>query len=111
MSSMVTFRKLLGRGRMDSSERRSEPFVPRGPYAYVRNPMYFGATAAAFGGGLLLGSVTFLLWSLLLFCWFYAYLIPFEERELAALFGPGYAEYVRHVPKMIPYRRKYREKP
>jgi protein-S-isoprenylcysteine O-methyltransferase Ste14 len=59
MSSMVTFRKLLGRGGIHSSEGRSEPFVPKRLYAYVGNPMHFGATAAAFGGGLLLGPMTF----------------------------------------------------
>jgi protein-S-isoprenylcysteine O-methyltransferase Ste14 len=111
VSSLATFRKLLRRDRIDSSEGRKEPFVPKGPYAYVRNPMYFGATAAIFGGGLFLGSMIFLLWSFFMFCWFCGYLIPFEERELAVLFGSRYTEYARQVPKMIPYGRKYRAKP
>jgi hypothetical protein len=45
----------------------------------------FGVTAAVFGAGLLLGSMTFLLWSLFLFCWLYGFLIPFEERARRAL--------------------------
>ena len=107
LSTWATLRKLLGSERIEELAGRTEPFVPKGPYRYVRNPMYFGVTAALLGGGVFLGSPTILAWGLLMAAWFWVYLIPFEEKELAALFGESYQEYARRVPKMLPYGRRY----
>ncbi len=110
-SSWLTFRKLFRAAEIGNSTGRSEPFKPEGPYAWVRNPMYFGAVSALVGGGALQASTTFLVWGLLMLLWFWAFLVPFEEKELAALFGESYADYARRVPKMFPYGRRYRPGP
>ena len=107
-STWITMRKLLTGGSLQDQAGRTEPFLPKGPYRYVRNPIYFGGTAAVFGAALLQGSLTILVWSILVFAWFWGFLIPFEERELEALFGSQYAHYARQVPKMIPYGRRFR---
>jgi protein-S-isoprenylcysteine O-methyltransferase Ste14 len=108
VSTSVTFMKLLGRLPLSEKIARTEPFVPRGPYVYVRSPMYFGVVAIAVGSGLALASPVLALWGAVLACWYWFYLIPFEERELSALFGAGYEEYRRQVPKLFPYGRRYR---
>jgi len=56
----------------------------------------------------LLGRPIFLFWSLLLAIWFLAVLIPYEESELASLFGDEYRDYRRQMPVLFPYGRRYR---
>lgn len=108
ISTWITIRKLLKRAQIDEPAGRKEPFLPLGPYRFVRNPIYFGAVSALFGGGIYLGSTTFLVWSLLMLLWFWFVLIPFEERELSALFGAAYERYKKEVPKMLPTGRRYK---
>ncbi len=109
LSSWATFRKLLGGTSIKDPSGRTEEFVPRGPYRHVRNPMYFGVVDAVLGGGLYSGSTTLVVWALLLLAWFLGYLIPFEERELLAIFGSRYASYRSQVPEFVPYGRRYTE--
>jgi len=100
---------LIGRLPLSETKGRTEPFIPRGPYAYVRSPMYFGVVAIAFGYGFAIASVPVLLWGVILACWYWFFLIPFEEKELKALFGASYEDYRRQVPKLFPYGRRYRQ--
>ena len=109
VSTSVTFMKLIGRLPLSETMARTEPFVPRGPYVYVRSPMYFGVVAITLGFGLAVGSLPLVFWGLVLACWYWFFLIPFEERELGALFGASYADYRRQVPKLFPYGRRYRQ--
>ncbi len=109
VSTSVTFMKLMRRLSLSDKVARTEPFVPLGPYVYVRSPMYFGVVALTLGFGLAVASLAVLLWGLILVCWYWFFLIPFEERELLALFGTSYADYRRQVPKLFPYGRKYRQ--
>ena len=109
VSTSVTFMKLIGRLPLSEPLARTEPFVPRGPYVYVRSPMYFGVVAISVGLGLAVASLPLLFWGLILACWYWFFLIPFEERELAALFGASYEDYRRRVPKLFPYGRKYKQ--
>ncbi len=109
VSTSVTFMNLIGRLPLSETMGRTEPFVPRGPYVYVRSPMYFGVVAITLGLGLAVGSLPLVFWGLVLACWYWFFLIPFEERELGALFGASYADYRRQVPKLFPYGRRYRQ--
>jgi protein-S-isoprenylcysteine O-methyltransferase Ste14 len=109
VSTSVTFMKLIGRMPLSETMARTEPFVARGPYVYVRSPMYFGVVAITLGYGLAVGSLPMLFWGAVLACWYWFFLIPFEEKELGALFGASYADYRRQVPKLFPYGRKYNQ--
>jgi protein-S-isoprenylcysteine O-methyltransferase Ste14 len=108
VSTSVTFMKLTGRLPLSERLARTEPFVPRGPYVYVRSPMYFGVVALTLGFGLAVASLPVLLWGVILACWYWFFLIPFEEEELSALFGGSYEDYRRSVPKLFPYGRRYK---
>jgi len=108
VSTGDTFMKLLGRGPIGQMARRTEPFIPKGPYVYVRNPMYFTVLAFLFGLGLANLSSLTLLWGVVHTCWFSLVEIPFEESELKALFGESYASYKRQVPMLLPYGKKYK---
>ena len=74
-----------------------------GPYAYVRNPLYFGSLLLAVGYGLISGLG---LWGVglmvALFLVFHLAAIFYEEAFLKAKFGPPYLEYVRRVPRLLP---------
>ncbi len=109
ISTWVTLRKLLRRVKVEEMAGRNEKFVPRGPYRYVRNPIYFGVVSVLLGGSALLGSTVLFFWGLLVALWFWFFLIPFEERELRVLFGSTYENYQKQVPMMFPYGRRYRE--
>lgn len=74
-----------------------------GPYAYVRNPLYFGSLLLAAGYGLISGLG---LWGvgamLALFFVFHLAAIFFEETFLKATFGAPYKEYFKRVPRLLP---------
>jgi protein-S-isoprenylcysteine O-methyltransferase Ste14 len=81
--------------------KKNAELTRTGPYAYTRNPLYLGSMAIAFGFALAAGR-----WGLgLLLCvMFLAIYIPTilsEETFLRGAF-PGFAEYARRVPRLLP---------
>lgn len=106
-STSVTFIKLLRREALGEMGARKEPFLPAGPYRWVRNPLYFGACLFPFGLGVALSYVPFLFWGAADVCWFFFFFIPKEEKELEALFGESYLDYKRQVPMLFPTGRRF----
>ena len=78
--------------------------VARGPYRYVRNPMYLGAGLALAGAALLYGSAG--LWAytggflVLMHC----FVVLYEEPTLRGIFGGDYEAYCRRVHRWWPGR-------
>jgi len=110
VSTYVTFTKIFRRTPIAERSGRTEPLVVSGPQRYVRHPLYAGVVVMVFGWAVLT-SVTFVLVAtLVVFIWFRFLLIPFEERELNALFGEEYRRYCDETPAMVPFtkRRKRR---
>ena len=74
-----------------------------GPYAYVRNPLYFGSLLLAIGYGLVSGfgwrGVVVLV---ALYLLFHLAAIFYEESFLKAKFGQPYLDYLARVPRLIP---------
>jgi len=109
-STYVTFLKAVRRARLEERTGITEALVVRGPYRYVRHPLYLGVVVLVLGWGLLL-DLSFLLFSaLLLLLWFNFVVVPFEEEELRAVFGEQYERYAEEVPRIVPFtkRRKTR---
>lgn len=82
--------------------RKNQALTTSGPYAWHRNPLYAGTLLAASGcavagGGLLLGFVA------AVFLLVYLPVMQLEEQKLAELF-PGFEEYARRVPQLLPKR-------
>ena len=74
-----------------------------GPYAHVRNPLYFGSLLLALGYGLVSGLGAWGVGAmLLLFLVFHLAAIAYEETYLKATFGAPYKEYLRQVPRLLP---------
>jgi protein-S-isoprenylcysteine O-methyltransferase Ste14 len=84
--------------------KKNEELATSGPYAYTRNPLYFGSIVIAFGLAL-----AALRWEIaaalvLLFAAIYVPVIRGEEQFLRAHFA-GYAEYCSRVPRLLPRLR------
>lgn len=105
-STWLTLLKLLGRLPVEAPAGRTEPLVVRGPYRYVRHPLYSGVDGLTFGIAILADHPWAYLGALGLALWFALVLAPFEERELMALFGAPYAAYMRSVRRFLPIRRR-----
>ena len=74
-----------------------------GPYAHVRNPLYFGSLLLAVGYGLISGlGVWGVLLMVALYLVFHLAAIFHEEAFLTAKFGAPYLEYVKRVPRLLP---------
>lgn len=82
--------------------------VLRGPYAYIRNPMALSGLGQGFSVGLVLGSPSVLIYSILGGYLWNCQVRPREEADLVSRFGAAYEEYRRHVrcwfPRLTPYR-------
>jgi len=77
-------------------------FVPRGPYRYVRNPMYIGGVAMLLGWGLYFTSIAMVLFALVAFLLIHAFVVLAEEPGLGKRFGQEYMDYCKTVPRWIP---------
>jgi protein-S-isoprenylcysteine O-methyltransferase Ste14 len=77
-----------------------------GPYAFTRNPLYFGSFIMALGI-IIAGQGYWLLIAFgLFFILFYFPVMKAEERELFLGYGEKFVEYSEQVPLFIPSFRK-----
>jgi protein-S-isoprenylcysteine O-methyltransferase Ste14 len=108
VSTYVTFTKLFRRVPISEKAGRTEPLVVSGPQKYTRNPLYFGIIVMVLGWALL-GAYTFVfVATAVLLLWFSLFLIPFEERELCALFGEQWTRYSEETPMLVPFTKRKR---
>jgi protein-S-isoprenylcysteine O-methyltransferase Ste14 len=75
--------------------------VVGGPYKYSRNPMYVSGLSAWLGWTVFYGSPAVLVGLALLWSAFTFRVIPYEERQLEALFGDEYRAYKRSVRRWV----------
>ena len=74
-----------------------------GPYAFVRNPLYFGSLLLSVGYGLVSGfGVAGVVVLVALYLLFHLAAIFYEEGFLKAKFGQPYLDYFGRVPRLIP---------
>jgi protein-S-isoprenylcysteine O-methyltransferase Ste14 len=83
--------------------------VTAGPYAYVRNPLYFGNFITALGFSIAFtgrngfaGKLALAGGSLTAMAAVYATIIPHEEAFLRSQFGEAFDRYCERVPPVIP---------
>ena len=92
----------LGPNLTDTVEtRRDAHFVDRGPYRYVRNPMYSGILIVGPSLGLALGTWLVPLATTVMF-FILARRTRIEEMYLIAHFGNQYRTYMTHVGRFFP---------
>ena len=76
--------------------------VVRGPYRFVRNPMYVGAAGLLAGEIVIAWSPALLVYALTWLFLIHLLVVLYEEPTLAARFGESYARYRAHVRRWIP---------
>src|SRR6185503_20705055 len=97
------FRDFLVKGRGTPA-----PFDPpkelvvSGLYNYIRNPMYVGVLLVIIGHFLWFGFWNLLIYAVLVFVGFSAFVVFYEEPTLKRNFGAAYEEYLKRVPRWIP---------
>lgn len=76
--------------------------VIRGPYRFVRNPMYIGAGLALAGAALFYESVSLLAYGGMFLLASHVFVVWYEEPTLRRTFGPEYEAYCRRVRRWWP---------
>src|SRR5439155_10264454 len=97
---VVTF-ALSGRGTpapFDPPRR----LVIRGPYRFVRNPMYVGAVLALVGSALFYACYAALGYAALFLVCLHLLVVFYEEPGLRHAFASDYDEYCRKVKRWLP---------
>lgn len=81
--------------------------VVRGPYRYVRNPMYVAVLAVIMGQALLLGNVSVFLYACAAWLAMHAFVLFYEEPKLRKSFGEEYTDFCKHIPRWVPHFRPW----
>ena len=76
--------------------------VEAGPYRWVRNPMYIGASMALAGAALFYRSAALVAFAAGFVVAAHIFVVLFEEPTLERTFGARYADYRNAVPRWMP---------
>ena len=72
-----------------------------GPFCLSRHPMYLGMTAILLGAAVICGTAVTFIFPVLFVVLMELMFIPFEELNMAAVFGREYKEYKKKVRRWI----------
>jgi len=78
--------------------------VVRGPYRYVRNPMYIGVLLVVLSEAWLFRSGALLVEAGIAFLIIHTFVLLYEEPHLRRQFGASYSTYCRSVNRWLPRR-------
>ena len=76
--------------------------VNRGPYRFVRNPMYIGATIALTGAAVYYQSASLVIYAVIFVLVCHLFVVTYEEPTLRRSFEREYAEYCSRVHRWWP---------
>jgi protein-S-isoprenylcysteine O-methyltransferase Ste14 len=76
--------------------------VVRGPYRYVRNPMYLAGLLMILGPALVFGSIPLLEYAALYWFIVHLFVVIYEEPTLKRTFGASYSAYRSKVRRWLP---------
>ncbi|MGA2098935.1 MAG: isoprenylcysteine carboxylmethyltransferase family protein [Candidatus Acidiferrum sp.] len=99
---LIGFFGLFIRARAAGHLHKQEVLTVTGPYAYTRNPLYFGSAILALGAGFATHSWISALILSAYFVLFYSIVMRREEGELRQHHGAAFDEYAKAVPLFFP---------
>jgi len=94
--------RISARGYKEEKSSNGNALVKDGPYAIIRNPMYFGTFIIGTGVVVMLLELWFFFLFSAVFLLIYIPQIKKEERALLERFGHEYKEYCKMTPKYFP---------
>lgn len=80
--------------------------VVRGPYRFMRNPMYIGAGVTLAGAALYYQSLSIFIYTGLFFLVTHLFVVLYEEPTLRRTFGDEYEAYCRRTTRWWPTKSK-----
>ncbi len=104
--SAIVVAGLVMRGLASGHVKKNEVLTVSGPYAYTRNPLYFGSLVLTAGFVIVSRSWWVALIAAILFFGIYLPVISAEEEFLQTRF-PDFAEYASNVPRLFPRLRPH----
>ena len=81
---------------------KAEELVTEGPYALMRNPLYFGNGLIGLGWSIMAGFYAILLFLLCFFMLYNVFIIPYEEKFLEKSFGDKFRQYKNRTARFFP---------
>ena len=106
VGALVLLPGLVLRGLASGHVQKDKQLTTSGPYAYTRNPLYLGSLMLAAGFAIAARSGWIVAIMIVMFAVIYVPVIAGEEQYLRRTF-PGYDDYARHVPRMLPRLTRY----
>src|SRR5262249_51540062 len=88
--------------------RKNAELAVSGPYAFTRNPLYFGSFVMAAGCAICGGSLWLGLWLMVFFMSVYLPVMQAEAAHMRRLFAGDYEKWASNVPLFIPRVTPYR---
>ena len=89
-------------GRYRGETVGAERLATWGPYAFMRNPLYFGNGLIGLGWGLMAGPWAALLFLVSFFVLYGLLIVPHEESFLLSKFGDAYRDYRTRTGAFLP---------
>ncbi|MBI1807470.1 MAG: isoprenylcysteine carboxylmethyltransferase family protein [Ignavibacteria bacterium] len=108
------FLRLWGVAIAGSETRTTGPvggtfLITKGPFSFVRNPLYVGNILMYFGVGVMSNTPVLALVALFYFLFQYSMIVSLEEEYLLKAFGNEYVKYCQSVPRFIPVFKRYND--
>ena len=82
--------------------------VTQGLYRFNRNPMYVGIIGVILSEALFFGSMSLIVYAVILWFAFHLFVVVYEEPHLRSKFGKAYQEYCLKVPRWGVALRQFR---
>jgi protein-S-isoprenylcysteine O-methyltransferase Ste14 len=102
VGALIAFAGLFIRAWATGHLRKNDELVVTGPYAFTRNPLYFGSFLLGLGFCIAGRNLWILMVFLAGFTLLYSNVIQQELRNLRTLFPEEYDRYQRRVPLFFP---------
>ncbi len=98
----IAFLGILIRAWATGHLRKNDQLIVTGPYAFTRNPLYFGSFLIGTGFSLAGDQITILVVFLASFATIYTSVMHQEMNHMKRLFPEAYASYQQRVPIFFP---------
>ena len=108
VGGLVAIIGLLIRAWASGHIRKNQNLAVSGPYAYTRNPLYFGSFVLGLGFVVASGVWWLSLVFVALFLGIYLPVMRVEANDLTELFGEDYQKYAAQVPLFFPRITAYK---
>jgi protein-S-isoprenylcysteine O-methyltransferase Ste14 len=108
LGALIASLGIVIRAAASGHVKKNQELTMTGPYAYVRNPLYFGSIVIAIGFAVAARDVWVAIAIVAMFVLIYVPAIRAEETFLRKQF-PTYDEYARRVPRLLPDTLLFRQ--